>query len=146
VNDARVLDKEKRNPRWGENEHFKMYMLIPEEWNGWAGFCYTLFFIFCCFEMGPAKVGISRRLSSSSPGTVIKTAWFCVTFFFVAVGRTLFELLRPISFTYPSIITIILKFRNLNDAKQPFYFYTCCFTFQSHFCTISRSVAVARAR
>jgi hypothetical protein len=55
VNDARVLDKEKRNPRWGENEHFKMYMLIPEEWNGWAGFCYTLFFIFCCFEMGPAK-------------------------------------------------------------------------------------------
>jgi hypothetical protein len=83
VNDARVLDKEKRNPRWGENEHFKMYMLIPEEWNGWAGFCYTLFFIFCCFEMGPAKVGISRRLSSSSPGTVIKTAWFCVTLFFL---------------------------------------------------------------
>jgi len=74
----------KRNEILGgaKNEHFRMYMLIPEEWNGWAGFLlHLVVFIFCCFEMGPAKVGISRRVSSSSPGTVTKMARFCVTLF-----------------------------------------------------------------
>ena len=94
MNDARVLDKEKRNPRCGRKRAFQMYMLIGGM-GGQAFLLHLVVFIFCCLEMGPANVEISRRVLYSPPGTVMKTARF-LCHSFLAMGRTLFELLRPI--------------------------------------------------
>jgi hypothetical protein len=106
VNDARVLDKEKRNPRCGRKRAFQMYMLIGGM-GGQAFLLHLVVFIFCCLEMGLANVEISRRVLYSPPGTVVRR--LDSVSLFSCGGTDPFELLRPIFFTYPSIITIILS-------------------------------------
>lgn len=87
-------------------------------------FCYTFFvFIFCLFEMGPAKLGSSRRVSSSSPGTVIETTRFCVTLF--SWWDRPFRAFTADFFTYRVLLPLFLV--KLNDEKHILHLHTVIF-------------------